>query len=223
MISFIIRTKNEEYWVGHCIQSIIENFSNEEKIEIKVIDNESKDDTLQIVKMFREYNIEVLTIPKTEYTPGKALNLGLRSVSSSSDFACLISAHCVVDKIDLDLLRSHFIDNNCFGVLGRQKPVYKGKILKSKYVWENFVQNESNVIKNLRENIEGNSAFFHNAFSFINMNVWRQHKFDENVTGKEDRLWANHLLKKNYYFLYDSSQVCVHHWTSNCATWSGLE
>ena len=28
MISFIIRTKNEESWIGHCIQSIIENLES---------------------------------------------------------------------------------------------------------------------------------------------------------------------------------------------------
>lgn len=222
MISFIIRTKNEERWIGHCIQSIIDNFESN-SVEIIIIDNESSDHTLQVVKMFKqENNLSIMSIPKNEYTPGKSLNMGLDSMSSNSNIACLISAHCVVNNLNLDLLNKHFIDSNCFGVLGRQIPVYSGKRLNSKYVWENFKEDEHQLIKNLRENIKDNPIFFHNAFSFINASVWKKYKFDESLTGKEDRAWAKHLVESGYYSLYDSSQVCTHHWTSNCATWSGL-
>jgi rhamnosyltransferase len=223
MITFVIRSKNEERWIGHCLQSIVDKFEKDE-VEIKVVDNESKDDTLQVVKMFkRDYNIEIMTIEKTKYTPGKSLNLGISAASKNSDFACLMSAHCVLGDINHDALNKHFEDSNCFGVIGRQIPVYKGKRLLSKYVWENFKGSERSVIKNLRENIEGSPPFFHNAFSFINLEVWNKHPFDEKVTGKEDRLWANQLLEKDYYSLYDPSQNCIHHWTAKCATWSGLE
>lgn len=222
MISFIVRTKNEERWVGHCIQSIIDNF-NKDEVEIKIIDNESIDQTLQVVKMFKqENNLSIMSIPKNEYTPGKSLNMGLNSISNNSDIACLISAHCVVNKLNLKMLRNHFKNNKCFGVLGRQIPVYSGKRLNSKYVWENFKEDDHRIIKNLKENIKGDPPFFHNAFSFINVAVWKKFKFDENLTGKEDRAWAKSLLEREYYSLYDSSQVCTHHWTSNCATWSGL-
>ena len=40
--SVIIRTKNEENWIGHCIQSILDNL---EKPEIIVIDNNGCSDT----------------------------------------------------------------------------------------------------------------------------------------------------------------------------------
>ena len=223
MITFVIRSKNEERWIGHCLQSIVDKFEKD-KVEIKVIDNESKDDTLQVVKMFkRDYDIEIMTIEKSKYTPGKSLNLGISSASKNSKFACLMSAHCVLGDIDYELLSDHFKDGKCFGVIGRQIPVYKGKRLLSKYVWENFKAGESSLIKNLRENIDGAPPFFHNAFSFINLEVWNNHPFDENVTGKEDRLWANQLLEKEYYSLYDPTQTCIHHWTAKCATWSGLE
>ena len=50
-ISVIIRSKNEERWIGHSIQSVIDTFDN---VEIIIIDNGSKDDTLFIVKNFIE-------------------------------------------------------------------------------------------------------------------------------------------------------------------------
>ena len=50
-ISVIIRCKNEERWIGHCIQSVIESLN---KPEIIIIDNKSKDETLSIIKSFKE-------------------------------------------------------------------------------------------------------------------------------------------------------------------------
>ena len=126
MVSFIVRTKNEERWIGHCIQSIINNFGREES-DIIIIDNESSDETLQIVKMFKDCNLKVLTIPKMEYTPGKALNMGLSAASISSRYACITSAHCQIKNIDKVSLDKHMSDNLCFGTIGRQIPVYKGR------------------------------------------------------------------------------------------------
>ena len=48
--SFVIRTKNEEKWIGHAIQSVID-FSGDDT-EIIIVDNESDDDTLEVVNLF---------------------------------------------------------------------------------------------------------------------------------------------------------------------------
>jgi len=216
MISVIIRTRNEARWIGHAIQSILDNFPNDET-EIKILDNESDDETLQIVKMFKEFNLEIITIPRLEYTPGRALNVGLNSTSSESKISCIMSAHCAVERINLDLLQQHMEDRRCFGIMGKQIPIFKGKRLASSYVWENFTGNK--VLQNLREN---DKLFFHNAFSFINMDVWRENRFNEELTGKEDREWADRLYQKDFHFLYDPAQRCFHHWTESCATWNGM-
>ena len=49
--SVVIRCKNEERWIGHAIQSLIENLH---KPEIIIIDNGSSDRSLEIVRMFQE-------------------------------------------------------------------------------------------------------------------------------------------------------------------------
>jgi len=221
MVSFIVRTKNEERWVGHCIQSILDKFGKDSS-DIIIIDNESTDETLQIVKMFKDCNLKVLTIPKMEYTPGKALNMGLSATAEDSLYACITSAHCQIKDIDKVSLDKHMNNKDCFGVIGRQIPVYKGRKLKSKYVWENFSNETSEPIRNLIENDRENMLFFHNAFSFINLGIWRSYNFCENVSGKEDREWASRMNEMGYHSIYDPSQSCIHHWTHNCATWSGL-
>ena len=52
-VSVVIRTKNEELWIGHTIQSVIDKLY---KPEIIVVDNNSTDNTLQIVKSFIQDN-----------------------------------------------------------------------------------------------------------------------------------------------------------------------
>ena len=98
-ISAIIRTKNEDQWIGHCIQSLLDNF---DKPEILIIDNNSKDQTIEIVNEFKEdkslksidnryTTIKTFEIPK--YSPGSALNLGV--AKSSNENILIISAHCL--------------------------------------------------------------------------------------------------------------------------------
>ena len=48
-ISVIIRTRNEERWIGYVIQSVIGSL---DKPEIIIVDNKSTDKTLEIVKHF---------------------------------------------------------------------------------------------------------------------------------------------------------------------------
>ena len=48
-VSVLIRTKNEEQWIGHCIQSILDNIDNP---EIIILDNNSSDRSLQIARSF---------------------------------------------------------------------------------------------------------------------------------------------------------------------------
>ena len=220
MISFVVRSRDEEQWIGHTIQSIIDCFGPDS--EIIVVDNESTDDTLEIVNLFakRFHNIKIYTMPRSEYTPGKSLNLGISKTSKSSKIVGIISSHCQVRDVDLSLLEEYFDDKKCSAVFGKQIPVYRGKKIRMRYIWDNF--NVTEPITNPLENIEIERHFFHNAFSFIRKSHVQEIPFDEDLSGKEDRYWAEKVVSVGNHYVLDPKIVCLHHWTDKGATWSGI-
>ena len=107
-ISIVIRSKNESRWIGHCIQSCLDYIDCP---EIIIVDNNSSDQTLEIVRHFqhdptlpqsKKYtNIKILNI--SDYTPGKALNLGVKN--STRKNILIISSHCVLTNFNLPNLQ----------------------------------------------------------------------------------------------------------------------
>lgn len=220
MISFIVRSRDEESWIGHTIQSIIDTCGSD--TEIIIVDNESTDDTLEIVSLFakRFHNIKVFSIPRGEYTPGKSLNFGISKVSKDTEIIGILSSHCQIKEINTGLIKQYLIDENYSAVMGKQIPVFRGKKIRMRYIWANF--NIDSPVVNPFENIEIDRYFFHNAFSFIKKKEAEILPFDEDLSGKEDRYWAKKIVDSGGKFILDPNLSCLHHWTDKGATWSGI-
>ena len=67
-----------------------------------------------------------------------------------------------------------------------------------------------------------NRYFIHNAIAVYKKKTLKKYPFDEYLLGKEDRYWANNIIKKKLNFLYDPSLEVTHHYTENGNTWRGL-
>ena len=63
--SIVIRNRNEERFIGHCIQSLVDFLGDD--IQVIVVDNESTDNSLRIVNTFDYLNIKHLKINKNDY------------------------------------------------------------------------------------------------------------------------------------------------------------
>lgn len=210
MISVIIRNRNEEEFIGHAIQSVIDNV---EDFEIIVVDNSSSDDSLDIVKLFNFEDIKIKTIK--EYSPGRSINAGVDR--ASGDIIMILSAHSqIIQKIDESKVLK-ILDSNCC-IFGNQIPVYRGKKITKRYVWSHFSdKDEQNMWSNLEKRY-----FLHNAFSFFKKDFLLNNKFDESLPGKEDRYWVNNMIEMGYNTYYSSDIKCYHHWTPNGSTWKGM-
>ena len=109
------------------------------KPEIIIVDNNSTDKTLEIVKFFSENpnlnneannysTIKILNIGN--YSPGRALNLGVKNASKK--FIMILSAHCILKKFNEKNVIKNLEKNAC--VFGNQIPVWNGKKITKRYL-----------------------------------------------------------------------------------------
>ena len=210
MISIILRNRNEGDYIGFALQSICDYIPYAEVI---VIDNNSTDDSLDIVRLFKtRLDINITTIDK--YTPGRCLNKVVKLCNN--EIVLILSAHSQLTKIDLKYVRSQLKIHSA--IFGNQTPIYKGKRINKRYIWSHFTDHD---VINMWSDIE-QRPFLHNAFCFYNKKVLIDIPFDESVSSKEDRYWAIDILDKGYSYLYTPKIEVNHHYTSDGATWKGL-
>lgn len=209
MVSVIIRNRDEAEYIGFAIQSVVDHIKDP---EIIIVDNNSKDDSLKIVSLFDRYNIKTYSID--DYTPGKALNLGVNKCSN--DTILILSAHSQITKLDLDSVEEHLKNN--VAVFGNQIPIFRGKKITKRYIWSHFNDKEQT---NMFSKIE-NRLFLHNAFCFYTKKVLQDFPFDEKLSGKEDRYWAKEIVNKGLNYFYTPSIEVNHYFTNKGATWQGL-
>tara|TARA_Y100001968_G_C19350842_1_gene714551 strand:- start:625 stop:1323 length:699 start_codon:yes stop_codon:yes gene_type:complete len=216
-ISVIIRNKNEERWIGHCIQSCLEYLIDP---EIIIINDNSNDTSMDIVKSFKHDSAlpissknygNIICRNIDEYTPGKSLNLG--TSIAKNNIILIISAHTVITKLNSIYIKEKLEQYEC--IFGKQIPVYRGKKINPRYIWSHFKNHEEeNMYSTLEERY-----FLHNALSFYKRQILLDNPFDEEILGKEDRIWAAEIVKSGKKFLYSPQIEALHHYTEGGNTW----
>ena len=194
LASIIIRTKNEEDWIGHCLEAIInQSYKN---YEIIIVDNQSSDNTVEIAKSFSVKKI----VSIKQYLPGKSLNAGIRV--ADGDYLVFISSHCVPRNNNwLKCLLANFNNRKIAGVYGRQVPTAFSKPNDIRDLYITF---------GLDKRIQTKDYFFHNANSAIRKDLWETYPFDEKLTNIEDRVWAKQITEKGYKLIYEPEAEVFH-------------
>ena len=193
-VSIIIRTKNEERWITHCLEEVYSQSISD--FEVIIVDNNSIDGTL---KKASQYPVKIVNIDK--YKPGKALNFGISN--SKGEYLVFLSGHCIpVDNQWLSNLIKGLEDESIAGVYGRQMPMSFSSPEDKRDLLITF---------GLDRHINIKDSFFHNANSAIKREVWEKIPFDEDVLNIEDRIWANNVIKRGFKTLYESTAVVYHH------------
>ena len=197
LVSIIIRTKNEERWIDHCLSAVatqtIKNY------EIVLVDNNSDDRSVKIAKKYTDKIINV-----TDFYPGKAINEGIRA--SSGKFIVIISGHCIPKN---NMWLEHLIEplekdqtGLLAGVYGRQEPLSSSSPLDKR---------DLTVVFGLDERTQRKDSFFHNANSALKREMWDKFQFDENTTNIEDRLWGAEVIRNGYHIFY-TPHASVYHY-----------
>ena len=191
MISIIIRTRNEERWIGHCLWAI----SNQDlqQFEVIVVDNGSTDKTLEVIEEARK-NLPRLKIVRFDgqFKPGAAINLGISN--SIGKLIVVLSGHCIPTSNGwLTSLSKKLKNENVGGVYGRQEPLPFSSPLDKRDLAITF---------GLDPKIQIKDPFFHNANSAFRREIWNMFPFDEEVSNIEDRVWGARLIENNYEIHY---------------------
>ena len=193
-ISIIIRTKNEERWIEPCLKKIYEQ--NYKNFEVIIVDNNSKDKTIQKAKLFPTKIVKI-----KNFLPGKAINLGIKK-SSGKIIVCL-SAHCIpIENNWLNKLSINLKDKKVAGVYGRQKPLSYSS---------DFDKRDLLNIFGPEKKIQKKDTFFHNANSAFRKEIWKKFPFDEKTKHIEDRIWGSQVIKQGFKIIYEP-EAPVYHW-----------
>ena len=173
LVSIVIRSKNEEKFIGKVLEKIFSqkiDFS----FEVIVIDSGSKDKTLEIGKKFP---IRIYQIPARKFTFGYALNYGVKL--SNGEYIVFLSAHAIPenDKWLKSLIVPLVKNENVLATYGKQKPVLGLNPLEEMELLAWFSDKNPKCI-------------FSNANCAIKKEILYKFPFDENILSSEDRLWA---------------------------------
>lgn len=195
-ISIIIRTKNEEDWIGICLRNIKkQSFKN---YEVVIVDNNSSDFTVNKAKAIMP-NVIICDIEN--YKPGKALNLGIEN--SKGKFIVCLSAHCIPTNENwLETLYNEIrLDEEIAGVYGRQLPTDQTLDIDRRDMF---------LVFGLDKKVQYKDPFFHNANSIIRKSIWEKCPFDDEIDNIEDRIWGQAIINVGYKLVY-TPDACVYH------------
>lgn len=193
-VSIIIRTKNEEKWVGLCLDAIYkQTYKN---FEVIIVDNSSTDGT---VKKANQWPIKLVSIKK--FLPGDAINKGIQA--SSGDLIVCLSAHCIPASINwLKNIISPLESPNIGCVYGKQMPLSSSSNLNKRDLFIVFGDE-------YRE--QSKDTFFHNANSAFSKSLWKKIPFNSSITNIEDRLWGQEIIGAGLKIAYQPDAPVYHH------------
>ena len=193
--SIIIRGKNESKWLKILLPELqkqsVRNF------EIIFCDNNSEDNTLDILKKYKIKKI----LKFKKYLPGKVLNSAIKKAKGK--YICILSAHCI--PVNKNWLKEHidFInkDKNYAAVFGKQIPLPGSS-------FQNLI--DLDIIFKEQEIIYKKDPYLNNANSIYRANILKKNLFDSRLTNIEDREWANKITKKGYKISYSARSEVYH-------------
>jgi hypothetical protein len=149
-----------------------------------VVDNDSTDGSDRVA---REFGAVIVDIPKSEFTYGRALNIGI--AKATGDIVVLLSAHAVpVGSEFLSTILSAMADPNVAGV----RCLHAGKIRELKEWWNRpTLDNKASSADAFEYGTLNNGAA-------IRRSVWSTIPYDENIEACEDKVWSHQATQAGF-------------------------
>ena len=193
--SIVIRAYNEAQHLPRLLDGIRQQ--TVEDVEIVLVDSGSTDNTLAIAA---SYGAQVVKIPSDEFTFGRSLNFGVQA--ATRELVVIASAHVYPVYPDwLECLLKPFDDGNVALVYGKQRGTKTSKFSEHQIFRQWFPDSEP---------MQQESPFCNNANAAIRRSLWKNHPYDETLTGLEDIAWAKWAQTEYYAISYAAHAEVIH-------------
>lgn len=219
LISIIVPIYNEEKYIKRCIESIIcQTYKN---IEIILVDDGSKDNSLEICKKMAQADNRIKVIQKENGGASSARNCGIKK--SNGKYLTFVDAD---DWIEKDYIYALYKNLKLYNV-----DIVKGNYLKESnnkvYGKENFKNLKNRVIK--KEDNFISSVLEGGIFTYIcgvliekNILIKNNINFDEDITYMEDELfWLKIIMADLKIYILD--KVIYHYYINNDSISKNIE
>lgn len=195
--SVVIRCYNEEEHIGRLLSGIIHQDFDMDQMEIIIVDSGSNDATIDIAS---KYPTKIVTIDSSEFTFGRALNLGCQE--STGDFLIFASAHIYpVYKDWIKQMILPFRDEKVGLVYGKQRGNHVTKFSEHR-VFAKWFPDQSD--------FNQSHTFSNNANAAIRKELWQNIRYDETLTGLEDLDWSKKIFQLGYKIVYNAKAEIIH-------------
>lgn len=221
-VSVVIRARDEAEPLRRILEVLKHQTSpNWEEIEVIVVDNESRDNTVEVVQ---KYGAKIVNIPRDAFTYPKSMNLGM--AAAETPYAVLTVAHAVPQGTQwLGAALKHFNDPTVAAVYGPEIPLKDSTLFeKLSYGWiYHFSSSKMPIVQRMEK-----MTTLVGVNLIIRKSVWEGFKFDERFeNGGEDAQWARLVSKAGYKIIVDRKmRLCHSHhlglWGLLRYAWLGL-
>ena len=192
LVRVVIRAKNEAAKIGITLSRLgRQTIANE--AETVVVDSGSRDDTVAIA---RDAGARVIEIPASDFTFGRALNIGC--ADAVTPLLVALSAHGPPsDERWLERLLEPFANDRVACACG-YAVAPDGGVLGGRLV----------------QDIDHARAHpfwgYSNSAGAFRADLWRERPFREDMPGTEDKEWAWHWLERGHVVVVDPSFATEH-------------
>lgn len=194
--SIIIRTKNEERYLGQVLAMLKRQMFQD--FEIIIVDDHSTDKTRSIAQ---EYNCKIVTLPEGKFTYPYAANLGINH--SLGKYIVFLSGHSIpVNTSWLKKGLANFKDKKVAGVFAYPLPLPEATWVEKLFSFPNKIFRNRKMVIEAESKNRGGILGFTNAI--IRRDLWEQYPINEDFAGGgEDMDWAWHWLEKGFRIVCD--------------------
>lgn len=182
IVSVVIRTKNEEKFIGLVLDLLYRQTFKE--FEVVIVDSGSSDKTLEIVK---RYPVKILKISPKDFTYGLSLNLGIEN--SKGKYICIMSGHSIPIS---DTWLSDGVS-----VL-EEKDVAAVSSYYSEFILGYFSRLIGRISLIALKHRLDYTPWITNTNSLIKKRLWEEYHFDEKLEGSEDYDWGKEMIARGY-------------------------